>query len=437
MTQFEVYKSFIFMTELLCAEALFSTTLKRKNYFLGRLLGTLAVCFLFSFLFPALNGNPLLMCFVFLCLFGFTVCAAKFLFKESWFKLLFCCVAGYTVQHLAYQVNNISVLLLMGRDLGITMGMYGAEFMPMFRNPFFTMLYFFYYISIYGICYYAFARRLNAETFELPTAFCMGLIGAILVVDVVLNAIVVYMIPDTNGAVISGVYNVICCLFGLFLQCQVLQGWGLKSRLEMERIARRFESERYAAVKEAIDTINIKWHDLKYQEWKDKAKTESALAEYGRFTYTGNVALDIVLSEINRLCQKYSIRTSYMTDGKLLEFMSDEDVYSLFGNLLNNAVEAVIKCSKDDRTMGVRIQNRIGAFLNISVYNRYIDEDIKFNENGLPETTKNQRNLHGFGLKSVQRICDKYDATMEICPENGVFCVNILLPIPKQKEKKN
>ena len=436
MTQFEVYKSFLFMVELICAEALFSVSLKRKDHFFLRLLGALAACFLFSFLFPALNGNPLLMCFMFLCLFGFTVCAAKFIFKESWLKLLFCCVAGYTVQHFAYQVNNITVLLLTRDSHEVTMGMYGSEFMPMFFSPLFAILYLFFYIGIYFACYYLFAQRLNAETFELPNAFCMILISAILVVDVVLNAVVVYLIPDTNGAVISGIYNIICCLFGLFLQCQVLQSWGLQSRLEMERIARRFESERYSAVKEAMDTINIKCHDQKYQEWKGKAKAESAIAEYGRFTYTGNVALDIVLSEINRLCQKYSIRTSYMTDGKLLEFMSDEDVYSLFGNLLNNAVEAVIKCPEENRTMGVRIENRFDNLLSIVVYNYYVEEYLKFNENGLPETTKKQRELHGFGLKSVRRICDKYDATMDICPKDGVFNVNILLPIPKKNKKK-
>ena len=43
-----------------------------------------------------------------------------------------------------------------------------------------------------------------------------------------------------------------------------------------------------------------------------------------------------------------------MADGKLISFMKDEDVYSLFYNLLDNAVEALLEAPEDKRTMGLR-----------------------------------------------------------------------------------
>lgn len=439
MTQLEFYKSFLFMAELLTAEGLFLATLKRRNLFFLRALGVLVVCFAFSFFFPVVENSPFYMCFMFICLFLFTVVAVKFVFKESWFKLLFCCVAGYTVQHLAYQLNNIVNVAMTDGSGNASMGMYGTEFAPMFSNPFFAIVYFFIYILTYALCYYAFARRLNSETFALPNFLSMALVSAILVVDIILNAVVVHFISIPIGVIVSGLYNVVCCLFGLFLQCQVILSWSLQTRLHMEQVANRFEKERYLAVKEAMDTINIKCHDLKYQEWKYKtgetserpdAETEKVLAEYSRFTYTGNTALDIVLSEINQQCSKYSIRASYVTEGEALSFMAEEDVYSLFGNLLSNAVEAVSKYPEENRTMGIRIENRCGHLLSISVYNYCGDERFDF-KNGLPQTTKKHRELHGFGLKSVRRICDKYDASLDICPDKGFFNVNILMPVPE------
>lgn len=443
MTQFEFYKSFLFPIELMVAEGLFLAKLRKRKMFILRLIGGIFAFILFSVLFPAIGNNAFYMCFMFICLFLFSIGLAKFLFKESLSKLLFCCVAGYTVQHLTYQLNNIVSLVLTNGTGDVSMGMYGVEFAPMFSNPFFTIIYFFIYIVTYAICYYVFARRVDAEEFVLTDLSSMVLVIAILVIDIVLNAFVVCNISVSDGIIISGIYNIICCLFGLFLQWQVIYNRELQNRLQMERIARRFEKERYSAVKEAMDTINIKCHDLKYQEWKKKLEgkeeesdmeTEAAIAEYSRFTYTGNVALDIVLSEINQQCSKLSISASYMADGRLLSFMTEEDVYSLFGNLLSNAVEAVSKLPETKRTMGLRIENRFNDFLSISVYNSCGDDTFVF-EDCLPKTTKNNRELHGFGLKSVRRICDKYDASLDIFADKGIFHVDILMPSTPPPQK--
>ena len=48
-------------------------------------------------------------------------------------------------------------------------------------------------------------------------------------------------------------------------------------------------------------------------------------------------------------------------------------------------------------------------------------------ENGLPPTTKEDKYLHGYGLKSVKRIVEKYDGTCSVFKEDGMFQVNILL----------
>ena len=83
--------------------------------------------------------------------------------------------------------------------------------------------------------------------------------------------------------------------------------------------------------------------------------------------------------------------------------------------------------------MGVRVESRCENLLNITVYNYCAQENFVFKD-GLPQTTKRQGELHGFGLKSVRRICDKYEGTLDIYPENNLFNVSILFPIPKDGE---
>lgn len=114
MTQLEFYKSFQFMAELLIAETLFLIPLKRRKFFILRVIGAVCASFLFSYKFPIASQHFFYMSFMFMALFVFTVCAVKYAFQESWLKISFCCVAGYTVQHLAYQINNISTMLMTG-----------------------------------------------------------------------------------------------------------------------------------------------------------------------------------------------------------------------------------------------------------------------------------------------------------------------------------
>lgn len=70
---------------------------------------------------------------------------------------------------------------------------------------------------------------------------------------------------------------------------------------------------------------------------------ENAINIYDSVVKTDNEALDIILTEKSLICQKNNIRLTVMADGKQLSFMRIEDIYSLFGNAIDNAIDAVIK----------------------------------------------------------------------------------------------
>ena len=57
---------------------------------------------------------------------------------------------------------------------------------------------------------------------------------------------------------------------------------------------------------------------------------------------TGNHALDVILTEKSLICKQKEIKLTCMADGKQLAFMQTTDLYSIFGNLLNNSIEAAL-----------------------------------------------------------------------------------------------
>ncbi len=51
-----------------------------------------------------------------------------------------------------------------------------------------------------------------------------------------------------------------------------------------------------------------------------------------------------------------------------------------------------------------------------------------------PLTTKGDECNYGYGLKSIQRITERYGGIMNISSEDGIFLLRILIPIPVQAE---
>lgn len=92
----------LFMLQLIVGEGLFLLRLERKRRFQIRLAVSAAGLLAAAAVFPIPVENAWYVSFLFLSLFGLTLLALWFCFDEPFGNLLFCAVAGYTVQHLAY-----------------------------------------------------------------------------------------------------------------------------------------------------------------------------------------------------------------------------------------------------------------------------------------------------------------------------------------------
>ncbi|MGO2962512.1 MAG: ATP-binding protein [Carnobacterium maltaromaticum] len=198
--------------------------------------------------------------------------------------------------------------------------------------------------------------------------------------------------------------------------------------------------EQYVAYKESASLIERKVHDLKHQietirSEENIEKKEAYLEEmtkaintFSSDIHTGNGILDTILSRKNSYCLEQDIRFTCIVEGKLLSFLDTMDICSLFGNALDNAIEAVLRNAElEQRLVNLRVSKR-GDFVIILVEN-YVPDLDELSE-GLPETTKTNKDYHGYGLKSIDYIAGKYEGNMNISVKNNWFLLKVLLPLP-------
>lgn len=105
------------------------------------------------------------------------------------------------------------------------------------------------------------------------------------------------------------------------------------------------------------------------------------------------------------------------------------DIIVILGNLLENAIEA--SSQTDEKLLNVSIQLKQGV-LKIEIENSFNSLSLKEKrEKGRTSllTTKKEKREHGIGLKSVQKIVEKYNGIIHIHKQNNRFHVELILYI--------
>ena len=185
----------------------------------------------------------------------------------------------------------------------------------------------------------------------------------------------------------------------------------------------------------------MKAHDLKHfiNDFRaskslndnDLKELQDAVEKYESSPKTGNKTLDMVLSEKSYLCRKKNIPLYIMAKDNPLDFIKVADMTSLFGNLLSNAIEYE-ETVKDEAKRFILLKISKKANIILVHMENFCDEKLVFKD-GLPVSTKGDERFHGFGLKSVSYITKKYDGNIRIHQENGLYCADIIFPIPETK----
>lgn len=427
--------------ELFVVEFLFEMRLRRRSYFALRFCACFVVAEGLSLILPPIY-DAFYTTFTFFVLFAVTVPMMKFCCKESWTNVIFCGIVAYTMQHLAYSISNL-LMMIVQRGNSPIFGMYFEGTFDFSKMDLSTLLIVFLYIlayfSSYTIFYYLYIRKIKPdEEFRVQRTGILILVGVALIVDILLNSVIIYYSEDRSifDTIMNTVYETLCCSFLLYIQFNLIKTGTLRNELDITQYLLREKERQYKLSKDNIELINLKCHDLRHQIRSISAKNaltddavreiERAISIYDAEVRTENEVLDTILTEKSLKCHRDGVSLTCVVDGHALDFMDTADIYSLFGNALENAMDAVMQLDEKKRNISI-VVHKVGEMVSVNVTNPY-EGTIGLDGDGYPVTSKGSRDFHGFGIRSMRNVAEKYGGVCSVSVADNKFVLNVLLP---------
>lgn len=148
-----------------------------------------------------------------------------------------------------------------------------------------------------------------------------------------------------------------------------------------------------------------------------------------KLKFCENLMLNVVLARYKELSDEKGIQFSADVRDVDMDFLAQNDITALFGNLLENAVESAEKSEKPyiELIIGSNGDTHSDAKLFVSLTNSCDSEPLK-DSAGNFLTHKLNKEWHGMGQKSIKRAVKKYGGTLEhqYCKETHLFHTSIL-----------
>lgn len=407
-----------------------------------------------------------------LCYLGFAatlIALVHWAYSASWLESLITVAVGYASQHAVF-----SIIALLLTAAGNQWYIYDVRLFP-FRICC--------YAAAYAVIWLTVARRFAVDDDKVrhaptQTALCLALLLFVVVFNMVVQKLIYGGQADIETQMLLYTYDALCSLAALGMLVTTTNLDRMASDLELMRQIDVLKERHYEMSRENIELVNTKFHDVRknlaslrrtVRELQavgadadadpgagptgvgagpadpDADRTapaprlpeiplqaieqmENSIRVYDSIFNTGDDALDTLLTEKSLYCAAHGITLAAMADGSAIAFMDRSDVYALFGNILDNAIEAVVLLpDPDDRQITFTLAAR-GQLLRIEEENYYAGE-VRLRD-GLPVTDKGDRRFHGFGMRSIARQVAKYGGEMTIGTDDQVFSLAIVMPIP-------
>lgn len=138
---------------------------------------------------------------------------------------------------------------------------------------------------------------------------------------------------------------------------------------------------------------------------------------------TGNVMADAILNSKLNVAEKMNIKLNVKANVPDKLPMSDVELCSMLGNILDNAVEACGTLPEEERFMRVYI-GKLKGQLYLSVQNSA--GKVRKSKNTYLSTKEGE---HGYGLFRIDRVAKKYGGYVNRQNEEGVFATEIMVPL--------
>ncbi len=148
------------------------------------------------------------------------------------------------------------------------------------------------------------------------------------------------------------------------------------------------------------------------------------IADYENYIHTGNDFLDIIIRDKAEKAREKHIDFSAFIDFNGVDFIEPLDISTLFGNGIDNAIEASENLPEYKRLITIKAE-RVRDMLLITIENNTQPG------NHLTEgTTKKDRFVHGFGIPNIKKAVERYSGQCSFQQEERVYRLKILIPCP-------
>ncbi len=232
------------------------------------------------------------------------------------------------------------------------------------------------------------------------------------------------------------------CVAAIFssLGCVLLVAYlgdAMQAACQLERL--RMQQEYYHGKMKEEERIRSIYHDMKNhllvlekgqrQEAAQQMAKElrAQIADYEDYVRTGNEFLDIILKDKAEKARERQVDFSAAVDFHGIGFIDPLDLSTLFGNGLDNAMEADEKLPEGQRAILLKA-GRVQDFVSIRIENPCVPEE---GAGSRRRTSKDDGFLHGFGIANMRKAAEKYGGQLVAKQEQERFVLKILIPIPK------
>lgn len=215
-----------------------------------------------------------------------------------------------------------------------------------------------------------------------------------------------------------------------------------KEEAEHEQMVLQYEIRSAKREMQASDDIRRLYHDVKNHllAIQSMSGSEGEINDYlsellpkfeGYETQvkTGNQTVDAILSEKIQLAYADGIRFNVCLDLAGLDHIKTVDLVTIFGNAVDNAIEALRKTEKNEGERFLFIKS--SSFANnivIRFQNRFAG-NVEL-RGGVPVTSKKEADMHGLGISSIRNAVNRYGGTVTVKADNRnkEFTLVIMLP---------
>lgn len=299
------------------------------------------------------------------------------------------------------------------------------------------------------ILYFFVGKILNGLLFERKNLVNWQwiVIGCSLVFSTVAGKTLITLSRDFPGIQMQEQKLMLLCVSCIWLMClimyfvvqQMSKDNQTKLEYELMKEKEKYSKESMEIIKRSNEELREFKHDLKnyllpLQEAmetmpqsemaKVSEKINQKIEDVQTLIQTGNSYVDSMINTKITLARSEKVDVKCTILSKM-EGIDDLEFCSVFGNLMDNAIEAERKVTEKKEII-IFVEEKMG-YLRLEIQNK-IEKSV-LNENSSLNTTKKDTSSHGIGHKSIKRTMQKVGGALKYYETGDLFCAEAVFPI--------